>query len=75
MSAELLKLLKRSVGSKLTADLAAELYVAAGRNEHDDLVEERDELVNALRNIMNDNTRCQMDGDVANAILAKYPQP
>ena len=33
MNAELLNLLKRSVGSKLTADLAADIYVAAGRIE------------------------------------------
>ena len=31
MNAELLNLLKRSVGSKLTADLAADIYVATGR--------------------------------------------
>ena len=54
MSAELLKLLKRSVGSKLTTDLAADIYVAAGRNKHDDLVRERDELLAALRGLMID---------------------
>ena len=33
MNAELLNLLKRSISSKLTADLAADIYVAAGRME------------------------------------------